>query len=694
MTSYEVGRVVGVHGFRVKVELNPENKSPSRAGLEGVHLAVAINSFLSFDIGAGEVVIGNITDLDAHESFDSSSPADLTLELVRPRRIASVQLLGTLQPQTEAAEQRLKFVNSITVLPTLDTSAHVATRSELVAVFADAPRRNRPDGVSEAQEYDAELDIGVPTGSPENRLFGSFNDLFSRPLAIVGNTGSGKSYTVASVIQRALALSSSDPLVRRPRFFVLDINGEYGRAFNVTSATREPDNVYLNGQNYSFPIWLMNAHEVCEWLSATEQTQEPVLKACWAALKSGSKLQVEAITGAANYAKQIQDLATNGATTAYVGDNIRHGLGSIDSLLNEAQREQLSEPLSTLRDAIQGIHAHAIGAKAGPISRAAAALIEAIQKIEFSSPAGITESADKPLNFPISRLRKTPLHTFADAGGAQLTNWLLGLQLRLDNRLADRRWTSFTRYEDVDFKTWLAALGIGVDGEQVQILDLSMLAHEVLPYACGVFGRILLELRERIPPADRFKEPWVIVLEEAHNYIRPRRQEEDRGIAVSRDAFERIAKEGRKFGLAVIVASQRPSEISQTILSQCANLFMHRLQNPQDIEHFKSIIPEQARRLLDQIMVLAQGEAISFGSAFHIPTRVQIHRPSSEPHSQTSAPFWEWGAERSKALDLDGILNNWGLKEKPSTDGSTPPTPPRVRPRPSSRAVRGRRSEG
>ena len=91
MTSYEIGRVVGVHGFRVKVELHPENKSPSRSGLEGVHLAVAINSFLSFEIGAGETVIGNITDLDAHETFDADS-SDLTLSFLMPRRISSVQL--------------------------------------------------------------------------------------------------------------------------------------------------------------------------------------------------------------------------------------------------------------------------------------------------------------------------------------------------------------------------------------------------------------------------------------------------------------------------------------------------------------------------------------------------------------------------------------------------------------------------
>jgi uncharacterized protein len=168
------------------------------------------------------------------------------------------------------------------------------------------------------------------------------------------------------------------------------------------------------------------------------------------------------------------------------------------------------------------------------------------------------------------------------------------------------------------------------------------------------------------------------VLEEAHNYIRPRRQDEDRGIAISRDAFERIAKEGRKFGLSLIVASQRPSEISPTILSQCANFFMHRLQNPQDIEHFKSIIPEQARHLLDQIMVLAQGEAITFGSAFQIPTRVHMHCPTREPHSQTSAPYWEWHSTDRTGIDIEVVLENWGLVGQ---DGSSDLKPARAEPR-------------
>jgi DNA helicase HerA-like ATPase len=188
-----------------------------------------------------------------------------------------------------------------------------------------------------------------------------------------------------------------------------------------------------------------------------------------------------------------------------------------------------------------------------------------------------------------------------------------------------------------------------------------MLSHEVLPYACTVIGRILLEARENLAAARRYKHPWVLVLEEAHNYARPPRSDEERGQTLSRLAFERIAKEGRKFGLSLIIASQRPSEISQTIISQCANFISHRLQNPDDIDHFRRIIPMQARRLLDQVTIFASGEAIVFGSAFHVPTRVQFDRPKPGPYSQTAAPFHEWSTEKNP-FPLSEVINAWALQ--------------------------------
>ena len=116
-----VGHIVAVQGFRVKVELLPETRSALRATLEGVRTAIAINAYLTFSIGAGQVVIGVITDLESRESYDPASGDDLTLELVRPRRTASVQLLGTIEHDGE----RRTFSPGITILPTLDTPAEI-----------------------------------------------------------------------------------------------------------------------------------------------------------------------------------------------------------------------------------------------------------------------------------------------------------------------------------------------------------------------------------------------------------------------------------------------------------------------------------------------------------------------------------------------------------------------------------------
>src|SRR5690606_7736233 len=106
--------------------------------------------------------------------------------------------------------------------------------------------------------------------------------------------------------------------------------------------------------------------------------------------------------------------------------------------------------------------------------------------------------------------------------------------------------------------------------------------------------------------------------------------------------------------------SQRPSEISPTIISQCANVFSHRLQNPDDIDHLKRILPRQAQRLLDQVTVLGSGEAIVFGSAVHVPSRVQVKIPTQQPWSTTAAPYADWS--KAQPFPLTEVMTAWGVE--------------------------------
>ena len=203
-----VGHIVAVQGFRVKVELLPETRSALRATLDGVQTAIAINAYLAFSLGASKVIIGIITDLEARETFDPTTDGELSLELMKPRRVANVQLLGTI----ETVDGEPSFSPGISVLPTLDTPAEIGSPNILRAVFEIPPRRNQPEGY-DAQDFDCELAIGHPTGQSGNVVRASYNDLFSRPLAIVGNTGSGKSYSVSSLMRIPVIVNTHSGLI-------------------------------------------------------------------------------------------------------------------------------------------------------------------------------------------------------------------------------------------------------------------------------------------------------------------------------------------------------------------------------------------------------------------------------------------------------------------------------------------------
>lgn len=674
-----VGHIVAVQGFRVKVEVLPDTKSASRATLDGVQKAIAINAYLTFSIGAGQLVIGIITDLESRESFDPGGGEELTLELMKPRRVAHVQLLGTI----EIIDGKGLFSPGITILPTLDAAAEIGAPEILKAVFETPPRRNRPDGYS-GSDFDCELRVGSPTGQPNNVVKASYNDLFSRPLAIVGNTGSGKSYSVSSLVQKAMKELGNAG--NEPHIFILDINGEYSKAFPPAGMAdeRAPDRIYLNGKEFGVPIWFLDAEEVCAWLSAAEQTQEPVLKDWWSVAKGSDPVSATGTSRLQHALTSIDSLVTaisrlkRKSAGSYCDAIVDHlqGTGISTALLEAQFTSHKAIPEAKFNDEIVSNQA--------PILEEAEKIRNAIRAkiVEQQSPSVVgVRTADSPLFIARATLREPSLinRTVSKEDAFKVEGHLTTLKLRLNTRLDDRRWRSFFNYEDSgrdirSLKDWLSRFGIGARiGPRVSVLDLSMLSNEVLPYACAVIGRILLEVRERLSADSRYTHPWVLVLEEAHNYARPARADEDRGHKLARLSYERIAKEGRKFGLSLIIASQRPSEISQTIVSQCANFISHRLQNPDDIEHFKRIIPMQARRLLDQVTILASGEAIVFGSAFHVPARVQFDRPEPGPYSQTAAPFHEWRTE-TKPFPLDDVVSAWGLNppQAPSAPESAP----------------------
>jgi hypothetical protein len=194
----------------------------------------------------------------------------------------------------------------------------------------------------------------------------------------------------------------------------------------------------------------------------------------------------------------------------------------------------------------------------------------------------------------------------------------------------------------------------------VVIIDLSLLASEVLENVTALIGRLIHEFLQRLSDpvsgVGRGEYPVVLILEEAQNYIREgRKTEED---SISKLVFERIAREGRKYGLGLVVASQRPSELSKTVLSQCNSFIVHRLQNPEDLRYFREIVPGIYGQLLDQLPALAPRSALVLGECVQAPALVDIREASPVPKSKNPKFYRSWTQEE-KQPDFEAVCERW-----------------------------------
>jgi DNA helicase HerA-like ATPase len=203
------------------------------------------------------------------------------------------------------------------------------------------------------------------------------------------------------------------------------------------------------------------------------------------------------------------------------------------------------------------------------------------------------------------------------------------------------------------------------EGHNLVIIDLSLLAAEVLENVTALIGRLILEFMQRLGEHGgenlRGSLPVVLVLEEAQNYIHEQRFGDDESI--SRVVFERIAREGRKYGLSLVVSSQRPSELSKTVLSQCSSFIVHRLQNPEDLRYFTEIVPGIYGPLLAQVSALAPQTALILGECVRAPMLARIREARPTPRSRDPKFYAYWVNADPKPVPVEAVCRKWEGKD-------------------------------
>ncbi|MCL6447253.1 MAG: DUF87 domain-containing protein [Armatimonadetes bacterium] len=695
----EVGRVISVFNYRVKVLLDPDVRSQIRSYPHRISVVTQIGGYLLFPVAPGESAVGIVIGASENETIEADTERDMALQLARSRRILTINLLGQLR-------ESMPFEPGVSIYPVLETPALLPTEEELKTILEYQPRDNR----------DIALVVG-PSPIYRQDVTVSFNDLLARPFGVIGNTGSGKSWSVASIIQSALALlnKQEQPAVEQqnrefkplPKFIILDINGEYGSAFPLKNtesemiSDRELNKSYINGKPFELPLWIFNLTELISFFEASQASQVPVLERVITMIREDSvdpdavkpfRRLVRIVDKCLNYLGSLSVYAAEADGTA-VSDNTAELISHLQEtiyIIRELARELakykvgLPSQFNGIEKDIEKIRERGLRSKeeyeslrkeknwaefqrlppgvAEEVVQFVAKLEPVFQqfRLDIVTKGGLKQIiADSPIQFnPRELERDAHFHIAASRHGAEsrIQEFISTLRLRIHRQLADKRWSVFTQgggsLEDI---LWAMT---GQDDDQVIVVDCSMLAHDVLPFFCAVFGRILLEVRTQAEPAKRTVQPYVLVLEEAHNYLKPRNQDEAPGLTLARETFERIAKEGRKFGLSLIIASQRPSDVSATVLSQCANFLVHRIQNPEDIEYFKKILPIGSRDLLEQLPILAPGEGLLLGSAVNVAARVKVRKPEPVPTSDTPRPWEAWQPGKEQ-FNIGEFLKTW-----------------------------------
>ena len=189
----------------------------------------------------------------------------------------------------------------------------------------------------------------------------------------------------------------------------------------------------------------------------------------------------------------------------------------------------------------------------------------------------------------------------------------------------------------------------------ITIIDMSLLPFQVLETITGLVGRLILEFLSRFDKDERGKMPVVIALEEAQNYI-PENNQKDRD-SISRKVFERIAREGRKYGLSLLVSSQRPSELSKTVLSQCNSFIVHRIQNPDDQTYIRKLVSAANSEILSQLPTLPQQHVIIMGDCVRTPVVARMNTAKPKPNSNDPEFVDNW--IKSEKIDYKKYINKW-----------------------------------
>ncbi len=480
-----------------------------------------------------------------------------SFEEIETENIIKVSLIGTKLDKDGTKEN--VFKRTLKTVPSLQADCFLIDGNELSQFMKS---------ISSLENNQNPLKIGKYVISDDAEAHLDGNKFFQRHAVIVGSTGSGKSWTVANILERAAELPSINSIV-------FDIHGEYEPLHELknTNLLKIAGPTQNNDEKSIFlPYWLLSYEEIESMLlDRSDQNAPNQARVLFDLIIKYKKEKLDE-----NNKKDILNNCTIDSPVPYSINKVLEDLDKLDT-----ERDYSSS--KTGRD--------------GPLAKK---LTRFIQRLN-------SKKSDKRLNFIFNSDESLQKHEW-------LTDGLINKLMDFDNK------------------------------KGLKIVDFSEVPSDILPLVTGLIARLIFSVQQWTDQDKR--HPIALFCDEAHLYIPANTDSssEERGLY----NFQRVAKEGRKYGVSLVIISQRPSDVNKTVLSQCGNFISMRLSNPDDQNVIKRLFPDSLGNFADLLPILDIGESLIVGDACLLPSRIRIDEPSIKPSSAT-IDFWdEWNKDKKE----------------------------------------------
>ena len=567
------------------------------------------------DINKDNMVVPNLMNL--HVVFENDIDKLLGEVKKVDTETVHIDLLG------QFVENR--FIAGTIKKPTLDSKVRVTNDDELNIILG--------------KDDEKSLYLGHSAIYPEKNVYIDINQFFSNHAAIFGNTGSGKSCSVARIVQNIFL--NKQFLSYNANLFIFDAYGEYKNAFKVlnqinpnyqykfiTSNPIDPDDVQLN-----IPVFLLTIDDICLLLQADNHHQYTIVERMLKLAKLFSKDDEET--------KKLKNhlIAKAIMSVLFSNQNAAGKKNDIFTIINDC-----STPEFNVNTDIQGIgytrkFSECFGIDRNGEFGESVLINEYLLKFiddELESKIDVPTDAFYTLD-DLERALSFTLIGDGFLGNRIMQDNAVIMQVRLHslNNSSNRKFFSFKEYITID--NYISSLIIH-NNRRSQIININLedIDDNLAKTIVKIFSKMIFDFAKK--RRVRAAIPFHLFIEEAHRYV----VNDNDHFLLGYNIFERIAKEGRKYGVMLDLVSQRPVEISETVIAQTSNFCILKMTHPRDLDYINKMLPNISGDIIEKLTSLQSGTMVAFGSAFKIPVIVKMDMPNPAPYSSNCDVLFRW----------------------------------------------------